>query len=427
MTLVDGKFGSGDPWIPTGASIAPNGKFAVIEYVSFKRARISRTARMKLATGERSWFKGDVSMADYSPDGESLVFASEREKLDETCYDGFCRFEPKLYVMNVDGTHVRSVFKGRPAGNYYDPDWSPNGDRIVFSSDRETLGNWSAQELWSVSSDGSCLTRLTNGSPGSDAPAWGAGSVTRPGTCGEADLRPVVDVTYPRRAKRLRPVPMWLGTELDNRLLVETSINRNTLSSLYDDCSALDPDDCSPDISVTSAAVCERAFSQELIDGNYGGMERYKGGLVIHLDRRGAMSVGVSTYLISGRREIGLYSSRDRSSDRGLTNWHMRAIGSLRPVGANQPPKRFNSPVLAASTVRFARRLLSLYRKTGSLKRTAIKIGLFGGHGRWQVQFNYERQGAISWLRFARDLKRLGGIRTVRCGNRTTGADAFHP
>jgi TolB protein len=53
----------------------------------------------------------------WSPDGEQIVFSSDRE-------GGF----PKLFVMNQDGTGLRQLTEGW--GEY--PSWSTDGERIAF-------------------------------------------------------------------------------------------------------------------------------------------------------------------------------------------------------------------------------------------------------------------------------------------------------
>ena len=72
----------------------------------------------------------------------------------------------------------------RNPGDDATPAWSPDGSRIVFSSDRNLPGA-DAQEVYSVAPDGSCLTWLTNGSPSSAIPAWrpGSGDAFAPASC----------------------------------------------------------------------------------------------------------------------------------------------------------------------------------------------------------------------------------------------------
>ena len=55
----------------------------------------------------------------YSPDGQFIVFESDREGTQQ------------LYVMNGDGSGVRRISLGQ--GRYSTPVWSPRGDYIAFT------------------------------------------------------------------------------------------------------------------------------------------------------------------------------------------------------------------------------------------------------------------------------------------------------
>lgn len=48
-----------------------------------------------------------------------------------------------------------------------DPDWSPDGRRLLFYSDRD--GNW---EIYMINIDGTGLTRLTHDDAEDKWPAW---------------------------------------------------------------------------------------------------------------------------------------------------------------------------------------------------------------------------------------------------------------
>ncbi|MEL7044900.1 MAG: hypothetical protein AAGL66_07755 [Pseudomonadota bacterium] len=89
----------------------------------------------------------------WSPDGERIVFYSER--------DG----NAEIYVMDADGSDpVRLT--DHPAADGY-PNFSPNGEKIVFDSDRS--GN---HDIWIMAADGAGLQPLTR-HPGRDvAPSW---------------------------------------------------------------------------------------------------------------------------------------------------------------------------------------------------------------------------------------------------------------
>jgi len=84
----------------------------------------------------------------YSPSGESIVFSSDR--------DG----DPDLYIMRADGTEVRQL-TNKPG---YDggPFFSPDGQRVIFRADRLKNDNL---QLFVINTDGTGerqLTRHTN-------------------------------------------------------------------------------------------------------------------------------------------------------------------------------------------------------------------------------------------------------------------------
>jgi dipeptidyl aminopeptidase/acylaminoacyl peptidase len=69
-----------------------------------------------------------------------------------------------LWVMTLDGKVIFPILEDASAS---DPDWSPNGERIVF---RASSGGW--WNLWAINADGSGLARLTD-DPAVDAlPVW---------------------------------------------------------------------------------------------------------------------------------------------------------------------------------------------------------------------------------------------------------------
>lgn len=141
---------------------------------------------------------------DWSPDGATIVFSSDRDDPDNAM----------LYLMNADGSDQRrlssaltddqvgarwshdgqwilfhsnplvdgmprfDLFKIRPdgseltrltdsPGNNFMGDWSPDGQRIVFVSQRD--GN---RELYVMDADGGNQTRLTDGGWENSLPRW---------------------------------------------------------------------------------------------------------------------------------------------------------------------------------------------------------------------------------------------------------------
>lgn len=93
-----------------------------------------------------------------SPDGTKIVFVSNR---DNSFYD--------VYVVNSDGSNVKRLTTTSAANDR--PTWSADGTKIVFTStkdapDPSARGIASSWEVYIMNKDGSNLKRVTNNSVG---------------------------------------------------------------------------------------------------------------------------------------------------------------------------------------------------------------------------------------------------------------------
>lgn len=88
---------------------------------------------------------------DWSPDGSQLVYTSPCRTKDETGkgYQG-----SSLYIVNADGTGKFSL--PTTIGGDFDPAWSPDGKRIAFTSLRDGF-----DEIYMINLDTNAVTRLT--------------------------------------------------------------------------------------------------------------------------------------------------------------------------------------------------------------------------------------------------------------------------
>jgi Tol biopolymer transport system component len=98
---------------------------------------------------------------NWSPDGRRIVFFSHRDD------------NAELYVMNADGSGQRNL-TGTTTDDAHSPAWSPDGHTIAFASghcSRPQPPPARCFDLYAVNADGSGLRRLTRNT-NDHAPAW---------------------------------------------------------------------------------------------------------------------------------------------------------------------------------------------------------------------------------------------------------------
>lgn len=89
----------------------------------------------------------------WSPNGQEIVFLSDRSG------------RPMLYVMDRDGSNTRRItYDYAYCGS---PTWSPRGDRIAFTA----MDDGNNFNIYTVAPDGSDPVRLTSGGS-NESPAW---------------------------------------------------------------------------------------------------------------------------------------------------------------------------------------------------------------------------------------------------------------
>jgi TolB protein len=93
----------------------------------------------------------------FSPDGQQIVFASNRSGN---------HLDRDIYVMDSDGSSQVNLTNNQSSN--YSPDWSPDGTRIAYESSEG--GN---VDVWVMGADGSNRRNLTNFQSGLDYyPTW---------------------------------------------------------------------------------------------------------------------------------------------------------------------------------------------------------------------------------------------------------------
>ena len=93
-------------------------------------------------------------LGEWSPDGESIVFESYRDSNND------------IYVMDADGSDQTRLTEGNLLTDYYNPTWSPSGDHITYKSVRYN------HEIYIMDADGTDQTNLTGNAALDEYPDW---------------------------------------------------------------------------------------------------------------------------------------------------------------------------------------------------------------------------------------------------------------
>ncbi|MEQ8173271.1 MAG: hypothetical protein ABRQ38_30585, partial [Candidatus Eremiobacterota bacterium] len=91
----------------------------------------------------------------YSPKGDKIVFTSDRDGNEE------------IYISNPDGSNPVRLTNNHARD--FAPSWSPDGKKIAFTTDRDGLYN---EEIYVMNIDGSKQTNVSNNPSNDRTPAW---------------------------------------------------------------------------------------------------------------------------------------------------------------------------------------------------------------------------------------------------------------
>ena len=177
--------GSGERKLSSGADFEYNASFSADgDWVVFTSERDAHGQadiyRIRPNGSERERLTDDPAMDDQaalSPDGTRLAFVSTRDTS-----------TANIWVLDLETKALRSVtgeldgeLDGLPRG-YFRPSWSPDGEWLAFSSDRNTTwrghergagaGHYQALSVYIIRPDGTDLQRITPAGMAAGSPDW---------------------------------------------------------------------------------------------------------------------------------------------------------------------------------------------------------------------------------------------------------------
>jgi Tol biopolymer transport system component len=187
-----------------GASVSPDGR--QIAFVRFGAHGITSQVYVMRADGSGAHAVTppalEGSAPRWSPTGTLITFTSN-------C----CRPGSNIYVMHPDGTAIRRLTHTPFPHNSFLSAYAPEGDRIVFATDRR-YPDFCCNDLFVMRSNGTRETLVHTGLTGVLSPTWGTAPLAPAAAGAPAIRRPASSAGFGRvDGTWCRALPMVLRTQ----------------------------------------------------------------------------------------------------------------------------------------------------------------------------------------------------------------------
>ena len=150
-----------------GADLTPEGDTLLFSAYDPRAARPPSVYAVPLEGGQERELAADAGEAAWSPDADRIVFTSDRDRngrcLGHDCFG----WKPELYVAGADGSGERRLTETDLQELF--PDWSPDAERIVFARIRNDDDDY---ELFVIGADGGEPRQLTDNDAFDWMPDW---------------------------------------------------------------------------------------------------------------------------------------------------------------------------------------------------------------------------------------------------------------
>ena len=149
---------------PHGAAWSPNGRLLALTVVNTTKKPANASAIYLIDSSGKivrllTPLRLDAGNPDWAPNGKRIVFNS--------FYEG--QSESELYTIRANGTGMHRL-RNEQRNNYaFDPVWSPDGGRIAFVHTSQK----SLPHIWSIGADGKNVRQETHGKLVDLSPDWG--------------------------------------------------------------------------------------------------------------------------------------------------------------------------------------------------------------------------------------------------------------